>query len=101
MADKPVDMRTLLAIGIVLPAMLVFGALFYRMVVSMETITVAVTSMNDEMAAISRDVAAMRESVQKMDAHMEQLGATMGQGAREMQRVNPMRIMEGMNPGAN
>jgi hypothetical protein len=101
MAHKPVDMRTLSVALIMLPALLVFGALFYRMVVSMETITVAVASMNDEMVAISRDVAAMRESMQKMDAHMEQFGAAMGQGAREMQRVNPMRIMEGMNPGAN
>jgi hypothetical protein len=39
--------------------------------------------------------------MQQMEGHMQQLGATMGQGAREMQRVNPMRMMEGMSPGAN
>jgi hypothetical protein len=57
--------------------------------------------MSDDVASMSREMTVMRESMQKMEGHMEQLGATMGQGAREMQRVNPMRMMEGMSPGAN
>lgn len=101
MTHKPAGIRSAFAILLVLLAMLAFGTFFYRMVVSMEAITVSVARMSDEVATMSREMTAMRESMQKMEGHMEQLGTTMGQGAREMQRVNPMRMMEGMTPGAN
>jgi methyl-accepting chemotaxis protein len=86
---------------LMLLTVLAFAALFYRMVASMEAITVSVGRMSDNVASMSREMTAMRESMQKMEGHMEQLGTTMGQGAREMQRVNPMRMMEGMSPGGN
>jgi hypothetical protein len=98
MTHKPAGITTALAM---LLAMLAFGTIFYRMVVSMEAITVSVARMSDAVATMSREMTAMRESMQKMEGHMAQLGTTMGQGAREMQRVNPMRMMEGMTPGAN
>jgi methyl-accepting chemotaxis protein len=85
----------------VLLAVLVFGGLFYRMVVSMETITVSVGRISDDVASMSREMTPMRESMQKLEGHMQQLGATMGQGVKEMQRVNPMPMMEGLSPGAN
>jgi hypothetical protein len=101
MARNPAIIREVSGVLFVLLAMLAFGALFYRMVASMEAITVSVGRMSDDVASMSREMTAMRESMQKMEGHMEQLGTTMGQGAREMQRVNPMRMMEGMSPGAN
>jgi len=101
MVRNPARLRVLAGVLFVLLAVLAFGTLFYRMVVSMETITVSVGRMSDDVSSMSREMTAMRESMQKMEGHMEQLGATMGQGAREMQRVNPMRMMEGMSPGAH
>jgi uncharacterized membrane protein len=98
---NPARLRVVAGMLFVLLAVLAFAALFYRMVVSMETITVSVGRMSDDVASMSREMTAMRESMQKMEGHMEQLGTTMGQGAREMQRVNPMRMMEGLSPGAN
>jgi hypothetical protein len=101
MVRNPSRLRVAAGVLLVFLAALAFGALFYRMVVAMETITVSVGRMSDDVATMSRDMTAMRESMQKMEGHMEQLGATMGQGARQMQQVNPMRMMEGMSPGAN
>jgi hypothetical protein len=101
MVSNPGRIRSVTGVLVVLLTVLAFGVLFYRMVVSMETITVSVGRMSDDVASMSREMTVMRESMQKMEGHMEQLGATMGQGAREMQRVNPMRMMEGMSPGAN
>ena len=101
MVRNPARRRVVAGVLFVLLAVLAFMALFYRMVVSMETITVSVGRMSDDVASMSRDMTAMRESMQKMEGHMEQLGTTMGQGAREMQRVNPMRMMEGLSPGGN
>ena len=101
MVSTPGRIRSVTGVLVVLLTVLAFGVLFYRMVVSMETITVSVGRMSDDVASMSREMTVMRESMQKMEGHMEQLGATMGQGAREMQRVNPMRMMEGMSPGAN
>jgi len=98
---NPAKIRELSGVLFVLLAVLAFGALFFRMVVSMETITVSVGRMSDDVASMSQEMTAMRESMQKMEGHMQQLGTTMGQGAREMQRVNPMRMMEGLSPGAN
>jgi methyl-accepting chemotaxis protein len=89
------------AVLVALLATLVFGALFYRVVASMEAITVAIGRISDDVASMSREMTAMRESMQHMEGHMQQLGATMGQGAREMQRVNPLRMMEGLSPGGN
>jgi hypothetical protein len=101
MVSNPGRIRSVTGVLVVLLTVLAFGVLFYRMMVSMETITVSVGRMSDDVASMSREMTVMRESMQKMEGHMEQLGATMGQGAREMQRVNPMRMMEGMSPGAN
>jgi len=101
MVSNPGRIRSVTGVLVVLLVVLAFGSLFYRMVVSMETITVSVGRMSDDVASMSREMTVMRESMQKMEGHMEQLGTTMGQGAREMQRVNPMRMMEGMSPGAN
>ena len=101
MVSNPGRIRSVTGVLVVRLTVLAFGVLFYRMVVSMETITVSVGRMSDDVASMSREMTVMRESMQKMEGHMEQLGATMGQGAREMQRVNPMRMMEGMSPGVN
>jgi DNA anti-recombination protein RmuC len=98
---NPARIREVSGVLFVLLATLAFGVLFYRMVASMEAITVSVGRISDDVASMSREMTVMRESMQKMEGHMQQLGATMGQGAREMQRVNPMRMMEGMSPGAN
>lgn len=101
MVRNPASIRAVSGVLVVLLAMLVFGTLFYRMVGYMEAITVSIGRMSDDVASMSREMTAMRVSMQTMEAHMEQLGTTMGQGAREMQRVNPMRMMEGISPGGN
>jgi hypothetical protein len=98
---NPARIQMVSGVLLVLLAMLGGGALFYRMVVCMEAITVSVGRISDDVSSMSREMTAMRESMQKMEGHMQQLGATMGQGAREIQRVNPMRMMEGMSPGTN
>jgi DNA anti-recombination protein RmuC len=101
MVRNPARLRMVSGVLFVLLTALAFGALFYRMVAYMEAITVSVGHISDDVSSMSREMTAMRESMQKMEGHMEQLGTTMGQGAREMQRVNPLRMMEGMSPGAN
>ena len=101
MVRNPARIREVSGVLFVLLALLAFGVLFYRMVASMEAITVSVGRISDDVASMSREMTAMRESMQQMEGDMQQLGATMGQGAKEMQRVNPMRMMEGMSPGAN
>lgn len=75
------------------------GLLFYRMVTHMETMTLLMGQMTGEVASIHTEMKTMRESMQKMEGHMERFGRTLGAGAREMERVNPMRMMEGMVPG--
>jgi choline-glycine betaine transporter len=73
MARDPARIRALSGMFVVLLAVLAFGTLFYRMVGYMESITVSIGRMSDDVASMSR----------------------------EMQRVNPLRMMEGMSPGKN
>ena len=101
MVRNPANIWAVSGAFVVLLVMLAGGMLFYRMVGYLEAITVSVGRMSEEVASMSREMTAMRGSMQKMEGHMERLGATMGQGAREMQRVNPLRMMEGLSPGKN
>lgn len=101
MVRNPARIWAVSGVFVVLLAMLAGGTLFYRMVGYLEAITVSMGRMSDDVASMSREMTTMRESMQKMEGHMDRLGATMGQGAREMQRVNPLRMMEGMPPGTN
>ena len=77
------------------------GTLFYRMVGHMETMTVLMGKMTDQVTSMSQEMTAIRVSMEKMEGHMERLGSTFGQGAQQMERVNPMRMMDRMLPGAN
>jgi hypothetical protein len=77
------------------------GALFYRMVGQLETMTVLMGKMTDQVASMSQEMTAIRVSMEKMEGHMERLGNSFGQGAQQMERVNPMRMMDRMLPGAN
>jgi hypothetical protein len=75
------------------------GLLFYRMVAHMETMTLLMGQMTGEVTSIHAEMKTMRESMQKMEGHMERIGRTVDVGAREMERINPMRMMEGIVPG--
>ena len=63
------------------------------MVGYLETMTVLMGRLTDSVGAMQVEMQALRVSVQNMEQHMEQLDRTVGQGAREMQRLNPMQMM--------
>jgi hypothetical protein len=85
------------------------GLLFYRMVDHMERITILMGSIADnvagmqrEMGAMGKEVAAMngemrlmRESMTRMEASMARVGGAIDQGAKQIERFNPMKMMEG------
>ena len=76
------------------------GVLFYRMVGHLETMTRQMGRMTGEVASIHSEIAAMRVSMERMEGYLGRLDSTVGQGARDIQRVNPMNLMERMVPGA-
>ena len=91
-------MQNAIRTGILLLALVAGGLLFYRMVGYLETMTGLMGRMADSVGAMTVEMQALRESVQTMEQHMAQLDKTVGQGAREMQRLNPMQMMV---PGSN
>lgn len=91
-------MQNAIRTGILLLALVAGGLLFYRMVGYLETMTVLMGRMADSVAGMHVEMEQLRISVQSMEEHMAQLDRTVGQGAREMQRINPMQMMV---PGGN
>jgi hypothetical protein len=91
-------MQNAIRTGVLLLALAAGGLLFYRMVGYLETMTGLMRRMADSVGAMNVEMQALRESVQTMEQHMAQLDKTVGQGAREMQRLNPMQMMV---PGSN
>ena len=86
-------MQSAIRTGILLLALVIGGLLFFRMVGYLETMTVLMGRLTDSVGAMQVEMQALRVSVQNMEQHMEQLDRTVGQGAREMQRLNPMQMM--------
>ena len=91
-------MQNAIRTGVLLLALVAGGLLFYRMVGYLETMTVLMGRMADSVAGMHVEMEELRISVQSMEEHMAQLDRTVGQGAREMQRINPMQMMV---PGGN
>ena len=91
-------MQNAIRTGVLLLALVAGGLLFYRMVGYLETMTVLMGRMADSVAGMHVEMEELRISVQSMEQHMAQLDRTVGQGAREMQRINPMQMMV---PGGN
>jgi len=91
-------MQNAIRTGVLLLALVAGGLLFYRMLGYLETMTVLLGRMTDSVGAMAVEMEALRVSVQTMEQHMAQLDKTVGQGAREMQRLNPMQMMV---PGGN
>jgi len=91
-------MQNVFRTGALLLALVAGGLLFYRMVGYMETMTLLMGRMADSVAAMHVEMEALRVSVQNMEQHMAQMDRTMGQGTREMQRLNPLQMMA---PGGN
>jgi hypothetical protein len=77
------------------------GVLFYRMVDHMGTMSDLMGKMTHQVSLMSQEMTAIRVSMEKMEGHMDRLGGTFGQGAQQMERVNPMRMMDRMLPGNN
>ena len=75
------------------------GTLFYRMVGHMETMGQLMGQMTEQVSSMNSEIRAMRISVEKMEGHMEGMGRSVVEGTRQMERVNPMRMMEGVVPG--
>ena len=91
-------MQNAIRTGVLLLALVAGGLLFYRMVGYLETMTVLMGRMADSVAEMHVEMEELRVSVQSMEQHMAQLDRTVGKGAREMQRINPMQMMV---PGGN
>jgi len=91
-------MQNAIRTGVLLLALAAGGLLFYRMLGYLETMTVLLGRMTDSVGAMTVEMEALRVSVQTMEQHMAQLDKTVGQGAREMQRLNPLQMMV---PGGN
>jgi predicted LPLAT superfamily acyltransferase len=83
----------LLKTAVLLLALVAGGLLFYRMVGYLETMTLLMGRMADSVAAMHGEMEALRVSVQNMEQHMAELDRTVGQGTREMQRLNPLQMM--------
>ncbi len=73
-------------------AVLLAGIGFFAMVKIMYDMSGNLARMTDEVAAMTADVHAMRES-------MDRMSTVVGQGAQQMQQVNPMQMMQGVVPG--
>ena len=67
------------------------GTLFYRMVDQMERMTALMGEMSSEIKVVTREMTAMRASMERMEGHVGQ----MGQGVEKMERINPMRMFPG------
>jgi len=102
----------LIAVLLLCTALAGGGLLFYRMVDHMErmtrlmgSISESVAGMAHEMGEMGREVKAMggemramRESMARMEGDIARLGGAVDQGAREMEKVNPMQMMDGFVP---
>ena len=86
-------MQNVVRTGVLLLALVAGGVLFFRMVGYLETMTLLMGRMTDSVAALHTEMEALRVSVQNMEQHMAQLDRTVGEGAREMQRLNPLQMM--------
>lgn len=91
-------MQNVIRTGVLLLALVAGGLLFYRMVGYLETMSVLMGRLTDSVAAMHVEMEALRVSVQGMEQHMAELDRTVGQGAREMRRLNPLQMMA---PGGN
>ena len=91
-------MQNAIRTGVLLLALVAGALLFYRIVGYLETMTVLMGRMADSVEQMLVEMVELRVSVQSMEQHMAQLDRTVGQGAREMQRINPMQMMV---PGGN
>ncbi len=88
-----------LAVITLLFVVLAGGTLFYRMVSHMGTMGQLMGQMTEQVSSMNREITAMRVAVEKMEGHMEGMGRSVVEGTRQMERVNPMRMMEGVVPG--
>ena len=71
---------------------LLAGIGFFAMVKIMNDMSGNLARMTEQVAAMTADVHAMRES-------MERMAGVVGQGAQQMQQLNPMDMMQGVVPG--
>ncbi|GAB6040937.1 hypothetical protein [Endothiovibrio diazotrophicus] len=67
------------------------GVTFYRMVDQMARMTELMAQMSGDIQVVSREMTAMRVSMERMEGHV----GKMGQGVKEIERVNPMRMFPG------
>lgn len=101
-----------ITIGLLAITLFFGGALFYRMVDHMATMTKLmgriaddvstmsqeITSMNREFSSMHGEVAAVRESVEKMEGHIANMKQPFSQGPEQLKKVLPMPSMD-MFPG--
>ena len=88
-----------LAVFILFFVLLAGGSLFYRMVEQMENMGLMMGQMTEQVASMNREMMAIRVAVEKMEGHIGGMGRSVIEGTRQMERVNPMRMMEGVVPG--
>ncbi len=62
-----------------------------RMTDSVEAMAADIKQMNVNMASMAAAVAGIRQSVDRM-------GRVVDQGGQQIERMNPMRVMEGLSP---
>ena len=83
----------------------VIALLFLKLMYDMSS---SMNEMTGHVAAISRDVGEMQNSMRSMNEsmiHMEKsihgVGQTFGQGSKQFQQMNPTGVMQQMLPGGN
>jgi len=97
--QQPASNHSPVAMAVLVILVVAGGLLFYRMVDHLETMTRLMGRMTDEVSSIREEIVAMRVSMERMERHVGRLDSTVGQGARDIQRANPMNLMERMVPG--
>ena len=81
-----------LALVMLLKLMYDMGTHMGRMTTSVETMAREVEQMDGRMETLVDEVTAMRQS-------MDRMGRVFQQGGAQLERMNPMRLMEGVAPG--
>lgn len=81
-----------LALLVLLKLMYDMGAHVGRMTASVETMAREVEQMDGRMETLVGEVGAMRQS-------MDRMGRVFQQGGAQLERMSPMRMMEGVAPG--
>jgi hypothetical protein len=78
-----------------------FTKLMYDMTTHMERMTLEVTAMAADIHRLEAHIDAMGKEVGGIRASVERMGLVIQQGGQQLERMSPLRMLEGMAPGGS